>query len=297
MVIYQFEKMNTMKKIKINIPAFLAILAFGLVAIGCQKMDRPALGDYPKDTNPPGGPLSFYVAFDGTTDNPSMNAVDSIRANFPASNNMASIDGISGKGVQGGPAKFVSYAKPNNWAAVSQSFTISLWFKKDGQTKNNAGGNGPEYLFSMKAINDYHWSNATFFLFLEGSPDATMVKMMTVDKNKNDNWFEWVGDKSLKGVLNNQWHHLAMVYDASTSTASLYIDGVKNPETKTWGTHGNINFDNAAIAQIRIGAGPSDNFDSDDWLAASFKGQLDQFRLYSTALTAAEIQELFAGKK
>jgi len=31
-------------------------------------MDHPVLGDYPQDANPAGGPLKFYVAFDGTSD-------------------------------------------------------------------------------------------------------------------------------------------------------------------------------------------------------------------------------------
>jgi hypothetical protein len=42
---------------------------------GCQKMDRPALGDYPPDANPPGGPLKFYAAMDEKN-------VDSVRANY-----------------------------------------------------------------------------------------------------------------------------------------------------------------------------------------------------------------------
>ena len=42
-------------------------------------MDRPVLGNYVKDANPPGGPLKFYTAFDGVD-------VDSIRANFAIDN-------------------------------------------------------------------------------------------------------------------------------------------------------------------------------------------------------------------
>lgn len=76
------------------------LLALGIAIGGCQKLDRPALGDYPKDANPPGGPLKFYTAFDGTTPDPLMNAVDSIRANFPSVNPFTSIPGVSGKAVQ-----------------------------------------------------------------------------------------------------------------------------------------------------------------------------------------------------
>ena len=64
--------MNLKNKIQRNI---LFVLAFVIAIASCQKLTRPALGDYPKDSNPPGGPLKFYAAMDGSS-------VDSIRANF-----------------------------------------------------------------------------------------------------------------------------------------------------------------------------------------------------------------------
>ena len=93
---------------KKNILKIFGILSLTLILVNCQDMDRPELGDYPKDANQPGGPLKFYVAFDGTTDNPLMNAVDSIRAKFPSSNPLASIDGSKGKGVQGAKYKYIT---------------------------------------------------------------------------------------------------------------------------------------------------------------------------------------------
>lgn len=274
----------------------LLLLLFVIVA-GCQKMDRPALGDYPKDANPPGGPLKFYTAFDGTTEDPYMNAVDSVRANFPSDNPLQSIDGISGKGVQGDVGKFIKYAKPNDWAITAKGFTVATWFLGNAQTKNNKGTNGPEYFISLKATNDYHWSNASMFFFLEGSNSACQVKLMAVDKNRTDKWFEWVGGEVLTGILDNKWHHIAFVYDAATSTATLYIDGVANPNKKTWAGHGDINFDDSKVAEMRLGGGPNNDTTGDDWLSSTWKGKLDQFRLYGTALTAAEVSALFSGKK
>src|SRR6266498_4470740 len=87
----------------------LLIIAIGLAFMGCKKLDRPPLGDYPKDANPPGGPLKFYTAFDGTTTNKLMNAVDSIRANFPSVNPFTSIQGVEGKAVQGVDQKAILY--------------------------------------------------------------------------------------------------------------------------------------------------------------------------------------------
>lgn len=282
-----------------KIQSIVSIICLSAIVVlsSCQKMEQPALGDYPKDVNPPGGPLKFFAAFDGTTDNPLMNAVDSVRANFPAENMLSSIDGVSGKALGGANKKYVRYAKPNDWAATAESFTISFWYKGDAQTKNNAGTNGTEYIMSLKAIKDYHWSGANLLLFLEGSNAACAVKLMIADSTKADHWFTWEGGNTIAGLLDNAWHHISLVYNAGTSTVTLYKDGVANSITQTWDNHGVINLDDAAIAQFRVGNGPGDAIDTDDWLSSSWKGGIDQLRLYSTALSAAEVTSLYTSKQ
>ncbi len=279
--------------------AFCTLAA--LLLSGCQKLDRPAMGEFPQDTNPPGGPLKFFAAFDGTTSNPLMNAVDSIRATFASDNPLKSVDGVSGKGIQGENQKFVKYAKPNDWASTAASFTVSFWYKRNGQTRNNKGGNGPEYVMSFKQTNvdgRNHWSGSTCLVFLEGNNTACAVKTMWVDKNGNDSWWTWEGGQSIPGLLDNRWHHIAIVYNATNSVANLYVDGVMNPNAKGWAGHGPIGMDNGRIQEVRVGAGPAAaNTDTDDWLASTWKGELDQLRLYGTALSGTEIQGLFNGKR
>lgn len=285
-------KRNKWRKL---LPGTGLIAAVALLA-ACQKMDRPAFGEYPKDSNPPGGPLKFYVAFDGTTANPLMNAVDSIRASFASDNPFTTVDGVSGKALQGVNKKYVKYAKPNDWASKAESFSISFWYKKDGQTKNNTGGNGPEHVMSFKA-NNGHWSGSSMLLFLEGNNSACAVKVMIADKKVADNWFTWEGGNTIAGLLDNKWHHMVLTYNATNSTMTLFVDGIANPNTRAWGGHGPIGFDEGAIAEMRVGAGPSNGFDSDDWLAGSFKGSLDQIRMYTSVLSTSEISALYTGKK
>jgi hypothetical protein len=275
---------------------FFIVAAMLLAFTSCQKMDRPELGDFPKDANPPGGPLNFYTAFDGTSSDPLMNAVDSIRATFPSDNPLTSVSGISGKAIQGASKKFVKYVKPNDWAVKAKSFTISFWYKRDGQTKNNTGTNGPEYIFSFKSSSN-HWSGASVLVFLEGDNAKGAVKTMFADAAGKDNWFTWEGGQTIAGLLDNNWHHMALVYNATTSGMTLYVDGVANPNVKTWAGHGNINLDDSKITEFRVGAGPNDKYDTDDWLSSTFKGNIDQLRLYSTALSASEVSVLFTGKK
>lgn len=286
------------KKLMFLLSASLVIL----VIAGCQKMGKPGLGEYPLDSNPPDGPLKFYAAFDGTTANPLMNAVDSIRALFPSDNPFTTADGTKGKGLTGVNQKFIKYPSFNTWAS-SSSFSISVWFKKNGQTKNNNGTNGPEYIMSLKASDGYHWSNAVMFLFLEGSNAACAVKSMVVSPadpaNPNgaasDSWFTWEGGQTIAGLLNDQWHHMVLTYDETDSSVKLYIDGVQNPNVKGWPGHGPLRLSTSKIIEYRVGAGPSNGFATDDWLACTFKGSMDQLRLYGKVLTASEIQALYTG--
>ena len=121
----------------------LFILAIGLIATGCKKLDRPPLGDYPQDANPPGGPLKFFAAFDGTTTNPLMNAVDSIRANFPSSNPLGTVDGVEGKGIAGVDQKAILYPSANDFDKAT-SFTIAFWEKNSVPT-----GGSPQFVFFL----------------------------------------------------------------------------------------------------------------------------------------------------
>lgn len=273
---------------KINIS--MIKIAFGiliiLMALGCQDMDTPPLGDYPVDENPVGGPLKFYVPFDDNTTDPLRFAVDNIRAKFPSDNPFTQIAGISGKGAQG-PAdhtqKFIAYSKPNDFAATAKSFTVAFWEKHNGATK------GAEFIFSLPSTNG-HWSGGTMMLFAENGE----LKFVVIDKNMNDPWFIWNEAGLATSLGDNQWHHIAFVYDATKSAFTLYKDGVA-VSTKTWTDHGNVNLDDSKVGGMRIGSGPGNT--KGDWLANSWLGGLDQFRMYASALTATEVNALFTGKE
>src|SRR6186997_1873734 len=107
----------------------LVLTALILVAGSCSKKARPPLGDFPKDADPhfplyPGGPLKFYTAFNGTSADKLMNAVDSVRANFPTNNPLVSVTGISGKAIQGNGTKAIKYPNANDFN-VATSATIT----------------------------------------------------------------------------------------------------------------------------------------------------------------------------
>ena len=266
----------------------LLILAVALVFSSCQKMERPPLGDYPKDANPPGGPLKFFAAYDGGN-------VDSIRANFGVDNNVTFVDGISGKAMSAGADGYVSYSTANDFKK-SSSFTIAFWMNKQGP---NVAGAGAAFAFGLGSTSGI-WTQQEIFLLIEDAGQST-ADSAAAKFYLNDQWFEFVGIKRLPKLLDGQWHHLAFSFDQTNSTLTTHLDGA--PYTNLPANFGKFNNNNgqvnfAPLSGLVVG-GPGHyaiGKTPDSWMA-NFNGQIDQFRLYSTALSAAEINELFTTKK
>jgi Concanavalin A-like lectin/glucanases superfamily len=254
-----------------------------LIAGSCKKMERPALGNYPQDANPPGGPLKFYVAFDGTTANPLMNAVDSTRANFPAVNTGTSADGIHGKSYKGSPTAFAKYAGANDFTQ-STSFTVAFWIKKTPQ----APGSGTQFAFSLDN-KGYSWTNTKIFLEFE---DYSTTALGAGKFYIMDNWVEYINANSMPNVLNGNWHQLVFTYNGTNSTLICYIDGAVFKTNVITGL-GPINF--GAFDSFTIGGPNQYTHDQNTWMGF-WDGQIDQFRLYNTVLTGAEVTTLYNSK-
>ena len=270
----------------------LCIISAALIfTVGCAKKDRPVLGDYPKDANPPGGPLKFYTAFDGATSDPLMNAVDSIRATFPSENPLASTTGISGKGIQGDATKAIKYPSANDFKG-STSCTISMWV-------NNTVNPNTELYFSLAApVADYWHGSAAFLLVEHAAVDKCTFKFALQDK-----WVEYTNQSFTKPLFNGQWHHLAFTYDETTSKLRIYFDGVEVPTPGTSGTLmdganplGKLDLTNATNLVVS-GWNKQANIEgpTDAWISG-FTGKMDQFRLYGKALTASEVLALYNSK-
>lgn len=278
-----------------NIIKILSVFSIGMLVFSCQDLERPELGDdFPKDANAPGGPLKFYAAFDGTTNNPLMNAVDSIRAKFPSDNPLQTIDGPSSKALQGEKYKYVKYSSANDFAQNAKSFSVSVWAKK--------GNIATDHIFSLPSPAAYHWSAASMFLLSEGNVASPILKFFVKDSS-GEKWFEWVGANAVSGFYDGNWHHLVFSYDATTSKMTLYKDGVAHTFVPEWTGHGNVSLEPSKITGLKIGAGPQEFTPAqiaaggDDWLKNSWTGGIDQFRMYTKALTTAEVTNLFNKKK
>jgi hypothetical protein len=276
------------------------VFSLCMVLFSCQKKERPALGNYIKDANPPGGPLKFYTAFDGTTTDKLMNAVDSVRANFPSENPFTQVAGITGKGVQGVSTKdkAIKYPSANDFSK-STSVTVAYWLKNTPATDGE-----PEFHFSLPSKDFWHES-ALFLLVEKGgtAPENSTSSAMACTFAVQDNWVEFRGVNRLPNVLNGNWHHLAFVYDQTTSKVTAYVDGAAVNYTGT----GNVllkggnplgplkfaNINNFVLGgwNKHAAAGGA----QDAWIH-SYSGSMDQFRLYGKALSASEILALYNSK-
>ncbi len=298
--------MHTKYRIAKNL---LLLLAFGLlITTSCKKLGRPPLGEYPTDDQQlPPGDLRFYTPFDFDDDEFRYKVADSISTNpsFFSSNPLNLEAGIRGQGISGKDMNAIMYLNANDMASAS-SFTIAFWEKNTVPT-----GGKPQFVFSL-ADKDY-WHNSGIFLLIDHTGAGSTATNAVVKIAVEDHWFEFTpANGTMPGnLLDNQWHHMAFVYDETNSEMSYYVDGQKltglNPiltkfldgDPLTGTPHGKMKLNPASVGNFVLGGwnkhvslpGPTD-----DWIQ-SWQGGLDQFRMYNKALSSAEILALYNNRQ
>ncbi len=269
----------------------IIVMAMFFAVTGCKKTDRPALGDYPEDANPPGGPLKFYAALDER-------AVDSIRANFGVDNGASyvtsGVAGASGALQLNNSNGYVAFNTANDFGS-STDFTISFWINATMAQKDNNHAVG--ILAFANSVN--FWGNITFYADnnTKSASDSMDLKIHFGDANNGDNWnfagynFANAWPKMYDGV----WHQVAFTYNATAKVGTVYRDGVQFDQK----TNQSIKFENPSKLVLG-GFQQADNivgkYSENTWMAG-FPGKLDQVRLYSQALSASEILALYTGKQ
>jgi len=278
-------------KIYKAIKSVLAILVLGMISTGCQKLDRPALGNYPKDANAPGGPLKFYAAMDGVNTNPGMASVDSIRANFGVVTGGSFVTGgVSGGCFQGAlNYGYIVYPSANDFGN-SSSFTISFWMNIPLSKKDNVNADG---VLALASGNNF-WSEFVFYAdhSTGGNSDSMDLKLAI---GGGWDFANYVGNARWPHMYDGNWHHVVFTYDATAKVGTMYRDGVQFDRK----TNETIAFDGAA-AQLVVGcfqqaANVQGSLSGNTWMS-SFPGKLDNVRLYGIALSASDVLALYNSK-
>ncbi len=205
-------------------------------------------------------------------------------------------------------------------ALATPSRTISVWFKVDENDYT-----GSRFMMGMAVERG--------FFFELGSDKIAWLKLATNHALNPDpmghvfgvNWSDPNGDGGVGGqilveyegsisdlITDNEWHQLVLTFDAASAMKTIYLDGAMlmqidiDSETTEWYLKDMAINDVGATdnldTKLTFGyAGSRDNTIT-DWARYSnaentYKGLMDDVRVFSVALTEEEIQTLFNAEK
>jgi len=177
------------------------------------------------------------------------------------------------------------------------------WVKegKSGGALEFSGDN--QYIISAASVHEYfgdgHVTMAAWILPRGGGVVVDELGQHELEGGWHDSQIELMDDGEVKvrvwqldgvsvgKVKLNEWHHVAMRYDAKSQTLDGFVDGVKGAEKgsgeKQWNGGNDIYYAFGAADSTNLGQG------------GFFKGLIDDIRVYNRALTDDEVKAL-AGK-
>ena len=220
--------------------------------------------------------LVGYWAFDG-------NYVDSVSNTAGTNTGTTFAGGFKGQAYKGTLNSYV-VAEPSDAIKNLQSFTVTEWLNTPPPST------GILDFFTLSNTTHF-WGNIEMF-FENGSDNTNGKIRVHVSKGGNDNTY------AVDGVPNlfNSWVNIAVSYDATSSTFTLYVNGSKINSGKAGTLEGALSFTdvgNIVFGCPQFQTTPSQTSGSDAQGWASFiTGQIDEVRVYNTALAATDLQAL-----
>lgn len=276
---------------KINFFSFLAMIALtmSMVFTSCKKDDTPVdtrtdPGTIAKDS------LVAYFPFDA-------DGVDKVATLTPATaTGVTYVDGQRGKSYQGAENAYLLYTLPaaSKLATMTQGFTVSAWVKAA-----KVYGDPVPMIFQIGKSDDHFWGNLTWMQERAGDATTGAAKDSCYYKMcfQAGGATQWCADNFWKKFTANQWQYVTISYSATTSTFSVYVNGILYSErTKVC----KVNSANAGaltfskVDKLVIGGWLTKVLDSatDVWMGW-YKGNLDEMRVYNYGLSATRVKNLY----
>lgn len=146
-------------------------------------------------------------------------------------------------------------------------FAIELW------ARLGAGGSGDDALINANE----NVSGRKGYFIEYGYSNSASPGLKAGIARSNGNWL--TAQYATAGWLPNEWHHVAMSYNAATRAITLFQDGVQVAAA-------DMGTDVALFSARPLGIGGSDAYTGN-----GFKGAIDEVRVWNKTLTATEIRE------
>lgn len=306
-----------MKTLRHTTIAGLAFIASCLTLLSCQKefnaksyappKPLPTFGGYSSSKEIEASSLVAYWPFTSSFTDSVSKLAGTVSGNITAGT------GISGKGFQGADNSYLVISNAGSVIPKLQSYTIAFWMKT---TNINGLARG---IFSLNNPTDF-WGSLDIYLDNPPADDKNADTLTFRVHMNNNSGVKYAGQFLQAKVANaiSKWVHMTITYDGPTSVFNIYQDDqvitvggvagqkgfVKSPTipgddpTKNPPTlYGPLNFPNPnamVIGTWQFQTNPSltSAATAQSW-AGSYTGALDDFRIYSKALTLDEIKALY----
>lgn len=274
---------------KIN---FLSLLAASALLVGVSftscKSNEPAPDTRTNPSSIAKDSLVAYFPFNGT-------GVDSVASLTPTANaKVTYVTGERGKCYQGDSLAYLLYTLPSTskLATMTQGFTISAWVKA-----TKVYGDPVPMIFQIGKSTDHFWGNLTWMqeragdLATGGAKDSCYYKFCFKAGGVENT--QWLADNFWKKFTSAKWQYITISYNGSTSTFSVYVNGVLYSErSKTLTNAGVLTF--SSVDKLIIGGWLTKVLDNatDAWMGW-YKGNIDELRVYNKGLSATRVKNLY----
>ncbi|MFT3795903.1 LamG-like jellyroll fold domain-containing protein [Flavobacterium sp.] len=262
------------------------------------------------------------------------NATDSKTGNVGTQTEAAYTAGAKGQAWEGSSSE-ARYSVYDGMTAVGNlnSFTIAFWMNSAGtvaDTGTPEQGKGTQGIFALVKPDEF-WGAMNVFLENPSAdhPNRLRLKYLFENERTGINWVAYGPIVNIDGEL-NEWIHVVMTYDATTSRFSSYVNGIpaanieaamapeggyttgsfiafsndpgdlSNPNNvPLWG---NINwggtYSKVVLGSHQFTTTPSltSSHGTEAW-STTYAGKLDEFRLYNIALSGSDVGSLYELEK
>lgn len=148
------------------------------------------------------------------------------------------------------------------------AFSVSVWFKRTGQFGNYQG-----------IVNNGYYTTGSWEIRMGRENSGSKLGGGVITGDSSATW-----DYNQASASGNEWHHVVMSYDGEAGSLTYYLDGVAQSGNSDC-CSGPILVRDTAVTIGQAGAGKTNEY---------FYGFIDEVKLFSKALSADEVGNLYS---